>query len=945
MTIQTRKSRSNLRRKLLSAWIGSILAPLAIPAVQADSGAGVDTTLGNTLNPRTLGNVQIKDPEGRGEAPYSRNPTGFLYDWPNRTTGFGRAGAAWFEGAFAPATAPEDTSDEEKPADADAKTTYFRGHIEIGVIDAGGDEDRAKFREYKDLDDGLYIPNLGLSWERDTSYLDIVGGGIGRDDQYYGLTFGRYNDWRIKGFYNETPHVFTTTYRSLWNGLGTDELTLRNLTPGGTTDANTTQAAIRDALANTDDTELALLRQKGGARLDMRLSERWRFFFNATQEKREGTRPFGAVFGGGGGGGNIEIAESIDYITQDMMTGFQFADELSSFNVQASISLFRNDIDTLTFDNPLFINTNTITGVPPTTFTQGQIDLYPDNEYYNLKGEYARRLPNFYDGRFTGVVSLSTMRQNDDLIPWTRYSLTGGAINGVPTDDNWNTPAALTKQSADARIDTRLVDIGLALRPLSDLDVKGKIRYYETKNRTEFWACNPLTGQWGRLLNNGSGGAFVFPHLTAGVNPDGTTNTDYNAAGCNLAATQALGLVPSAGNVNLRNIPYEYKQYNYTVSADYRLSRNNSVNAAIERETFKREYRERDETWENKFKLGYVNRSLARGTARLSLEHDRRRGSDYSAHVYHQFYSAALGPTPETDGVNVASWIHVIEQFRKFDVADRDQNIFNGRFNYALTSAVDAGMTVQIKDARYPAEYGRRDHQRQNSLSLDVNWQPSPTLGVFGFYSYQDGRMKQRGNRSNACVLGTTYYFWSTGEVTTTSDAPGSGSILLGTSTPTAADWENVCAPAGTLSPLFPNSRAWEVTHKDRNDVFGVGMRYDFDLAAVNLSFTRAYGRTSIDYVYNPIGQLMTETDAALAGSGFEDLTFSQNIFEAILTIPVRKTTAVDLLYRYESAKIDDWHYNGVRENPMPASNAVYLDAGPEDYRAHVVGVMVRADF
>ena len=48
---------------------------------------------------------------------------------------------------------------------------------------------------------------------------------------------------------------------------------------------------------------------------------------------------------------------------------------MTSLNLQAAASFFENDIDTLTFENPLFITTNTIAGVPATTFTRGQFDL------------------------------------------------------------------------------------------------------------------------------------------------------------------------------------------------------------------------------------------------------------------------------------------------------------------------------------------------------------------------------------------------------------------------------------------------------------------------------------------------------------------------------------------------------------------------------------------
>ena len=81
-----------------------------------------------------------------------------------------------------------------------------------------------------------------------------------------------------------------------------------------------------------------------------------------------------APSGGGGGGGNVEIPESIDYNTQDVLAGLQFANALTSVSLQAAGSFFQNDIDAMTFQNPLFITTNTIAGVPATTFTQGQFD-------------------------------------------------------------------------------------------------------------------------------------------------------------------------------------------------------------------------------------------------------------------------------------------------------------------------------------------------------------------------------------------------------------------------------------------------------------------------------------------------------------------------------------------------------------------------------------------
>ena len=52
----------------------------------------------------------------------------------------------------------------------------------------------------------------------------------------------------------------------------------------------------------------------------------------------------------------------------------------------------------------------------------------------------------------------------------------------------------------------------------------------------QYLSCNPLTGQWGRILNDGSGTSILTANTTPGANPAGTPATAYDAARCNLAA-------------------------------------------------------------------------------------------------------------------------------------------------------------------------------------------------------------------------------------------------------------------------------------------------------------------------------------------------------------------------------------------------------------------------
>ena len=925
------------RRKILACCVSLACAAMAMPQAHADSAYGVDAIIGNAFNTGYAGGQ--RDP---GATPSKHTPTGQLYGVP-----YAR------DEAVAGATS---------------------GWVEIGILSSGADNKAALFRKYKDPNGGLYLNSFGMETESDNArFLDINGGGVGNNDQFYSVSVGRYNDWKVKAFYNETPHVFTSTYRNLWSGTGTTNLTLNPpLVAGSVALASAAAAdiAIGNAALATPYSELSITRKKGGVRADMNLQDNWKVFASYSNEKRQGARPFGLTSGGGGGTGGVEIPESINYNTHDFLAGMQYSDGLNSANLQVSASLFRNNIGTMSVQNPMFLAAVPATGLvgdPLAVF-----DLYPNNDYYNVKGEYARELPDLLKGRFTGVVSLSRSSQNDNLIPSTTVAgmAVGGAAAAAPNSaltnvagGMWDSVASLSQRSANLKVDINLVDLGLSLKPVEDLDVKGKVRYYETQTNSDYWACNPLTGQWGRLINDGSGAALLtgfgatstLANANAAAIRAATLANGCNAAGA--AAVEALGLPLSAGNINIRSIPYAYKQMNYTLGADYRLGKANSINANYERETLNRQHRERAETWEDKFKLGYVNSGLENGTLRLSYENDRLRGSAYISDPYDPFYSASLGVMPTVAGTNVTSYIHVNSTLRKFDLADRDQNILNGRFNYMVRSDLDAGVSLQLKDAKYPNSlYGLdgRNRQEQNSLNFDLTWQPSTQMTVSGFYGYQDGKSEQYGVQQNACVIGTTYNFWSDGSISTvaqTAAQAAAGVTLVGSTLVTAADFLATCGTASATSPLYPTSRTWNVAQKNKSDTLGLGFKFDFSSKTVlDVNYTYSSNRTKIGYNYSPYGLgLLTSgaptaaqlTGVALAGNGFSDLVLTQNVVDASVLVPLTKESSVRVMGRVEVGRIRDWHYDGVAANPTPSNNMqTYLDAGPQNYRAYIIGVM-----
>ncbi|MBI4624934.1 MAG: MtrB/PioB family outer membrane beta-barrel protein [Verrucomicrobia bacterium] len=800
----------------------------------------------------------------------------------------------------------------------------YSGQLEFGYIGGDADEQSARFRMYQDIDQGAYVNNFSLQMRKpEGGYtVDLAGGGAGRHDQYYGLQFGRYNDWKVKVYFSETPHVFTNRYKSLWSGIGTGTLTLLpGLTPGGTASIPADNASVAAAAAK-DPITLSLTQKRSGIRVDLDLTKTWKGYVSYSLEKRKGARPLGSVWGNSSGTAPMEIAEPIDYETQDILAGLQHVDGLNAFNVRLSASLFHNNIDTLTFQEPYRIAPAAgVTTVPAAgAFLQGRFDLTPSNDAYNVRAEYTRSMPEFYKGYFTAVVSAGTWRQDDNLIPYTITPNVSLANVTLLPGGNWDATSALSRRSADAVIDTRLVDLTLSLNPTAALNVKGKARFYETDNDTDpFLAVNPnaiyvdadantagnqsrgltldgVTGVWGRPLNDGSGQSIL-------MGPNSTPT----------------------GNIPIKSIPYSAKLYKFGSTADYRLNKVSSLNAAVDREITRREHRERDRTWEDKLKVGLVNRGLGDSTGRVSYEFGRRRGDEHFPSAYDESFSPALVSMPTAAGANVTNWVRRNSGLRSLELADRNQHVVNGRLDTMLRPNLDAGVSLQMKESDYPATAYGLTGQNQRSANLDLNYQPSPRQTIYGFYSYQLGRIRQA------------------------SIAAGNGTVVigqvsaLGTITPANAV-EIGSAPGG---PIYPLLNAWTVRSTDRNHVIGFGLKQEMGVASLNLDYSYSTGRTRIGYTYT-IGGAINAANAPFAGDRMPDLAIDAQYLDASLRVPLTGRLSARLVYRYQKEAIRDWHYRNLDGTPVVLGGngaaalptAVILDGGPQDYKINWLGVM-----
>lgn len=886
------------RRYLYTILIGivaGIPSPVAIAAPLADSAVGTGTVLGNTMNPAP----DPSKPQDPAWATAKHTPTGQLFRIP-----------------FA-VPKPEDIKKT-------ASGWEYSGQVEVGFISGDGDERNALYRMYQDVENGAYVNNFSLHLKKPGTgdYVDLTGGSAGRDDQYLGLQFGRFNDWKVKIYFSEIPHVFTDRYKSLWNGVGTGNLTLLpGLTPGGTASTATDNINVAAVAASVEPVSLSLTRKKSGIRIDKNLSETWKAYLSYSLERRTGARPFGAVWGNNPGTAPIEIPEPIDYTTHDILAGLQHVDPLNTFNLRLSASIFDNNIDTLTFEEPYRIAPAAgVTTVPAAgAYTRGRFDLTPSNKAYNARAEYTRLMPDFYNGSFTVVVGGGTWRQDDKLIPYTTVPNVNTTNVTLLSGGGWDTTGSLSRLSANTRIDTRLVDLTLSLKPTDDLTVKGKARYYDSENKTPSFlvvnqnaiyidtdaatpgnqsgglTLNGVTGVWGRPINDASGQSIL-------------RGTNANPA----------------GNIPIKSNLYSSEQFRFGPTVDYDLSSTSSLSATAERELTLREHRERARTWEDKYKITYVNRGLGDSTVRASYEFDVRRGSKYVTNYYDDVLSSALEPMPTAPGANVTSWaVRNNGGFRTLDLADRNQRIGNLRFDTMVRPNLDAGISLQTKNATYPDSSYGRTKSNLTSANFDLNYQPSPHRSIYAFYSYQQGNIQQASIAPSGVPV-------TIGQVTP-----------LGVITPGNAA-ELGSAPGGAYYPL---ANEWTVKSTDRNHGVGIGLKQEIGRATLNIDYSHTIARTRIAYTYTP-GGAITVANAVFAGSRLPDMATDINYLDATLSFQLTPRLSCRFVYRYQKESIRDWHYQNLDSTPVvlatpaAAPTAVILDGGPHDYNVNRFGVI-----
>jgi MtrB/PioB family decaheme-associated outer membrane protein len=594
--------------------------------------------------------------------------------------GFGFFAACWL--AAAPVPAGADVID---------------GELRLGGRAISGDTHSGKFNEYRDLEPGIFGgANFLISDPNDVTFLWGEFENIGYDDQRYALEAGQWGRFRLFGEYSELPHVFSNDARTLYSYSGSNLLLLDDNLQGGI--QNTAGNAAKSQLlgfgsdvpigifgpfAGLDEAQRTSLEYQlrtivGGLIVDPREDLQFETAYRSLG--RSGRRPLNIGFGSPGGNFTSLAApkdERTDEVTADVRWG------RGPFNLEVGYlgSFFDNHLNQVTADNPLRLDDSATAGP-----SQGRISLAPDNALNQFSATGTYDLPLEIPARIATTFSYGLRQQDDDFLPHT----INGAINAIPANAAL---LALPEDGLDGKVQTYLANVLFTARPLPDLDLRARYRYYDFHNDT------PVLSFPGHVVN------------------DQTFDGEV-----------------------VRNVPNDYERQQASLDAAYRFSRTLRVRAGPFWDQWSRS-RDREvsrlDEWGGKVSMDL--RPARWMTVRADYLFGSRNGTEYKPFDH----LAATLDVNQLEDPDFAAGGQLAE-LRKFDEADRTRN--EARLLTQLVPREDLDLSFSGGWAKYDyrnTDYGLKDDQRWNA-GTEIGYQPLEWLSVAAWYNFEHLQLDQR---------------------------------------------------------------------------------------------------------------------------------------------------------------------------------------------------------
>ncbi|MBI3669538.1 MAG: MtrB/PioB family outer membrane beta-barrel protein [Acidobacteria bacterium] len=663
------------------------------------------------------------------------------------------------------------------------------GSVEFGVRHVRGDvygrpdlpftpdPITSKFNEYSDYRSGFVVRKFYANFDDilgSKNYVTAQSQSTFYKNQSYLATFGRYGKFRLQFRYDEIPHVYTNTARSLYVQTSPGVFTILPATKQILQDRSSTVCAtppctaaqiiislpgfIATQVVPGENFILPEIRRKAGTGLfTYNVTPDWNFNFLFWRENQVGTRPIGLILnpspsasasgqpqttsGRQSPGTGAELPEPIDYFNNTVKVGTEYGKKNWAFQLGYTGSFFQNNIGSLLFDNPFATADVPVQIIPPgggctptapavncaigAVPAQGQVDVYPNNQAHYLNFAGAFDLGKYV--RVMGTVNPGWLRQNDPFLPYSANSQiffpdSTGALT-IPA----TTLSLLPAPSLNGQKQTLAMNWTLIASLVKDVQLAAKYRHYDYNNNTAVFTLTPILGD------------------TIGANSTATAQLT--------PGTAASGSGAEDSTVGRSNIGFNKKTLE--LSGNWFFAKRSSAKVGWEGEWFDRSHRDADHSFENSV-FAAVDLSPRKDLLfRLAYRHSDRKPESYQD-------EAAVDPATETlIECTSTSTAFTEEQrcHRRFDEAARLLNRADATMQYNLQKFTFTGgfQTIQ-QDFNRPG--GTNSPTALNFLTgaaattgpyylygalkdlsyiytFDASYALSPEVSLFGEYTHE----------------------------------------------------------------------------------------------------------------------------------------------------------------------------------------------------------------
>ncbi len=339
------------------------------------------------------------------------------------------------------------------------------GEVELGAQKLEGNRDSPNFRTYQVIEEGFVADRfrLGLETKDHRRFIEFQGLDIGKNDQNYQVSAGQYGRYRLDFEWDQIPHLYGKGQTPFVRSEGG----VYNL-PAGVAGAAPDPGAFNGSTVSNFKVRKDIAR----AGFWWAPTPEWDIQLNYDHTRHAGNRPMGAGFSDADGGNIVEVPEPIEWQIDQVNASLGYSTKVWQLQGGYRLSVFGNDIKTMTFDNPLFTGA-ACPGV--NCAPQGRTALAPDNQAHNLFLTGGLNLP--MATRLTLKVGYGINRQDDTFFP---HTINPAAIAAAAN------PAGLGLYAPSLRGDIRtlLVNATGTSRPIRDVSVTVRYRLYDKDNRT-----------------------------------------------------------------------------------------------------------------------------------------------------------------------------------------------------------------------------------------------------------------------------------------------------------------------------------------------------------------------------------------------------------------------------------------------------------------------------